>query len=369
MSAVDPRHALRGPLLVGVFAIAVVAGCRATQTDFANTGGADASSVSGYASTTGSPSSTAVTSTSTFGAGGSSSSGPVVKPPLYVSTDTELFTFDLEAPTAPPVLVGAFDCIGSGAGMDTSMNDVAVNALGDVWGVSGHHAYKLELPASGTGAVHCTNQIDLMTAATVRFYALTFAPEGVLSPDKEVLVAGNSAGELWAIDDTGNASLHGNFGVVPANDGNGHTYDAANVGKPFELSGDIVFLANGGDPIGFATVRDCPNPPLTSGCSFTDTLIQIDVAKMGTATTQSVTAAIRGQIVARPECPAGQNGFGSMYGIAAVGTEVFGFSRQGYIVAIDNVDGDACQIQTTPAQKWAGAGVTTLAEVIAPPPK
>ena len=86
-------------------------------------------------------------------------------------------------------------------------------------------------------------------------------------------VAGNNAGELWAIDSGGTLTQHGNFGTVPANDGHGHTYPAANKGQLWELSGDIVFLANGGSPVGFATVRDCPNPPSQTGCSTIDTLI------------------------------------------------------------------------------------------------
>lgn len=351
--------------LIGLAVVGVAVGCRANVSDTGNVGGAGSATSTGAG--TMATNGIGATSTSTFGVG-STGTGQTETTPLYVSTDTELYTFDLEDPTSPPLLIGAFDCIGTDTGMDTSMNDVAVNAAGEVWGVSGHHAYRLELPPSGAGAVHCTSQIDLTTPDTVRFYALTFAPAGVLDPTKEILVAGNSAGELWVIDDAGGASVHGNFGNVPANDGNGHAYPGAHVGKRFELSGDIVFLANGGSPVGFATVRDCPNPPFTTGCSATDTLIQIDVAAIGNATTNSVTLAVRGQIVPKPECPSGI-GFGSMYGIAAVGTEVFGFSRQGFIVAIDNVSGAACQIQTTPDDKWAGAGVTTLADVTAPPPK
>jgi hypothetical protein len=208
-----------------------------------------------------------------------------------------------------------------------------------------------------------------MTGSNVRFYALTFAPAGVLDADNEVLIAGNSAGELWTIDGAGQVALHGNFGKVPANDGNGHAYAPANVGQKWELSGDIVFLANGGDPVGFATVRDCPSPPSTTGCSFVDTLIQIDLGALANATTASVIKSVRGQVVPKASCPAGTNGFGSMYGIAAAGTEVYGFSRKNDIVAIDNADGSACLVQTTPDQKWAGAGVTTLVEIVPPPPK
>src|SRR5262249_3456783 len=145
--------------------------------------------------------------------------------------------------------------------------------------------------------------------------------------------------------------------AVPANDGNGHTYPFKNQGKRWELSGDLVFLANGGSPVGFATVRDCPSPPSTSGCNSTDTLIEIDVSKLSAATSQSVTKAVRGQIVKKAGCAdAGNaNGYGSMYGIAAWSDKVYGFSHAGAIVEIDNSSGAACLVKDTPADQWAGA--------------
>src|SRR5258706_723626 len=150
-----------------------------------------------------------------------------------------------------------------------SMTDLAVDRDKNIWVISQNFAFPLTLE---NPVAHCGTPIALSSAAGVMFYAMTFAPVGVLDPTREVLVAGNTQGELWAIDDQGNLSLHGNFGTVPADDGNGHTYASANVGKNWELSGDIVFVENAGSPLGFATVRDCPNPPSSTGCNPINTL-------------------------------------------------------------------------------------------------
>ncbi len=56
-----------------------------------------------------------------------------------------------------------------------------------------------------------------------------------------------------------------------------------------------------------------------------------------------------------------------MYGIAALGTKVYGFSHNGAIVDIDNTDGGACLVDFNASNLWAGAGVTTQAKIVAPP--
>ena len=299
--------------------------------------------------------------------GGTGGGGGAVESAVYADTDTDLYKLDPY--TFQLTTLGAFDCIGSGPGQSSSMTDIAVNAQGELWAVSAASIYRIEVQ---TPVAHCAQEIPLQNPSGVRFYALTFAPVGVLDPAKEMLVAGNSAGELWSIDDGGNLALHGNFGNVPADDGNGNSYNAQNVGKPWELSGDIVFLANGDSPIGFATVRDCPNPPSTSGCSSTDTLIQIDMAALQNATNTSVTLAVRGQIVQASGCSnPGAGNFGRMYGIAAWNDKIYGFSHAGMgtIGEISNADGTACLVQNYADNLWAGAAVTTLAPVIPPPPK
>lgn len=300
----------------------------------------------------------------TIGTGGGTGTEPAGPPVIYAHTDTTLFKLDPTSPTLAMTTLGDFDCVGA-KGQDPAITDFAVDKGLNLWGVSRTAVHSLTVQGN---SVHCGKAIALDPSKDVSFYGLTFAPKGALDPAKEVLIAGNTAGELWAIDDAGNLSQHGTFGKVPNDDGNGHSYD--NAGKQWELSGDIVFLANNGSPVGFATVRDCPSPPSTNNCNVVNTLIEIDVAKLGSATTGSVTKAVRGQIVKRKGCNDGVQGdYGNMYGIAAWDKKVYGFSRSGNLVDIDTSDGSACLVQAYAADKFSGAGVTTLAPIQPPTPK
>lgn len=289
---------------------------------------------------------------------------------IYASTDDALYQLDPKSADLAVTELGKFDCIGSGAGQHVAMVDIAVNQADELWGVTGHDVMPLTVQG---GAVHCGAETPLNNAqpgqAVPTFYALAFAPVGVLAAGEEVLVGGDSAGQLWSISASGDVELHGSFGLVPADDGNGNTYDPANVGKPWELSGDIVFLANNGAPVGFATVRDCPNPPSSTGCSKVDTLIEIEMSKLGQAGKQVVTRAVRGQIVRSMGCGDPATVYGSMYGIAAWNDKVYGFSRIGSLVTIDTAGGSGCLVKSYAPNKFSGAGVTTLAPVEPPPPK
>ncbi|MFO0757139.1 MAG: hypothetical protein U0359_11660 [Byssovorax sp.] len=352
---------------------AVIGGCAVSNgTGPSGTGGGGGGTTTASTTTTG--------ATTSAGAGGMGGEGGTVftgsggsgggepdQVVVYIHTNKTLYSLDPKAADLGLKVVGNFDCIG-GAGQDTAMTDLAVNDQGELWGISATSVYKLVVQGS---TVHCASTTVLSNAQMVQFYALTFAPPGVIDPAKEVLVAGNTAGELWAIDANGNLTLHGNFGNVPASDGNGHSYPKANQGKRWELSGDIVFLAHNGNPLGFATVRDCPNPPVNSSCNPVDTLIEIDMSKLKGASNQSITKTVRGQIVKKPGCadPSGQDGYGSMYGIAAWSDKIYGTSHSGAIVEIDNGTGAACLVKDMPMTFWNGAGVTTLAPVIDPPPK
>ncbi len=301
-------------------------------------------------------------------AGGGGDPGPAV---IYASTDTTLFKLDPSTPNLVLTEVGKFDCIGAGAGKYKAMTDIAVDKNENLWGITGHLVLPLTVQAGGV--VKCGPTTVLVNGQVGQtlptFYALTFAPEDVITPGVEVLMAGDSAGQLWAIDAAGKTTQHGSFGKVPANDGNGHAYDPANVGKVWELSGDLVFLSNKGSPVGFATVRDCPNPPSTTGCSKTDTLIEIDMTKLAVVGSANVTKAVRGAIVKAPGCPDAATGYGSMYGIAAWNDRVYGFSRTGLLVSMDTNKGGACLVQAYANNMFSGAGVTTLAPVLPPPPK
>ncbi|HEY3444975.1 MAG TPA: hypothetical protein VGK67_01375 [Myxococcales bacterium] len=267
---------------------------------------------------------------------------------------TGLSLFQGSPATSPLELtkVGDFDC--------GSQTDVAVDKDGKLFAVSSSAIHPLEIIGS---TVHCTATWTLKNANGT-FYGLTFAPAGVLGAE-EMLVAANSAGELWAVDNQGNATQVGTFGNVPADDGRGHSYNSKNVGKAWELSGDIVFLTNSGNPVGFATLVDCPTPPSKTGCNTVDTLAEIDISKLKLGNTSSVTKSIRGQVVKSAACTDTSPGYGSMYGIAAWNDKVFGFSYSGNLVEISNQDGSACLVKTY-GDKFAGAGVTTLAPIIEP---
>ncbi len=297
-----------------------------------------------------------MTSAATFMQGASSTSSGTMGPPptLYLHTNTSLYSMDITNLSAPPKLLGDFDCVG-GSGQASSITDLAVAHDGSLWANSTNEVYSIVVQGN---VAHCAQTIPLNNATSVKFYGLTFAPVGVLDPSKEVLIAANTDGQLWAIDASGNLGQHGTFGNVPANDGHGNSYPSANVGKPWELSGDIVFLSNNGNPIGFATVRDCPSPPATSNCNKSDTLIEIDVTALMSPGTASVTKAVRGLVA----------GYGGMYGVADYEDKVYGFSHTGQIVQISNIDGTATLIQSTPNLLWSGAAITTAAAVIAPPP-
>ncbi len=284
--------------------------------------------------------------------------GSPVTPTTIIYAHTGLTLFQGSPSTQPLALeeVGNFSC--------GSQTDVAVDKDGKLFAISSSAVHPFEIDGS---TVRCTATWTLKnTTASGQFYGLTFAPAGVLGPD-EMLVAANSAGELWAIDDQGNATQVGTFGTVPADDGHGHTYKAAHVGKPWELSGDIVFMTNQGSPAGFATVVDCPNPPSKTGCNSVDTLVEIDVPKLALGNKTSVTKSIRGQVVKSSTCSDTSTGYGSMYGIAAWNDKVYGFSYAGHLVEISNKDGSACLVQSHGSRKFAGAGVTTLVPVVIEP--
>jgi hypothetical protein len=289
---------------------------------------------------------------------------------VYAHTDNKLFTVDPKDTKLALTEVGSFNCIGGGA--DPSMTDIAVDKDGKLFGVSATAVY-LDIKVSGT-TVDCGTgkvAIDPGTVKDSSFYGLTFAPATPALGGAEALIGANSNGDLYQIDKvTGKLTLVGNFGKVPSTDGQDHDYDVDHVGKNWELSGDIVFLENAGSPLGFATLRDCPNPPSSSGCSQVDTLVEINVAKLAPTaaggTPPMVTKAVRGKVL--PDgCSDNTCGFGSMYGIAAWKEKVYGFARGGGIISIDNTSGKGSLINMAlPSPAFAGAGVTTVAPVIAP---
>src|SRR4029078_8676449 len=119
---------------------------------------------------------------------------------IYAHSGTTLYTYD--PATKALDTIGDFDCVKSG--QIASATDLAGSADQKIWAVSSFAA----IPITVQGSVaHCETPVALtdpiLSDKNKRFYALTFAPSGVLGFG-EVLVAGNTAGELWAIDANGN---------------------------------------------------------------------------------------------------------------------------------------------------------------------
>lgn len=280
-------------------------------------------------------------------------SPPDAGPPkiiFYANTDTTLYQLDPDDLSSPMTKIGDFDCVGTGAATSV-MTDIAVDKHGKVFGVSPAAAWPLEIQ---NGVVHCAAKWPLEYGT--HFNGLTFAPEGTVDVD-EVLVGGNAAGDLYRIDaGTGLATKIGSLGTDPV------------TGLPWTISGDMVFLANGGDPIGFATVRTCSSPP--TGCTTTDTLLEIDVKALGPSA-PSVGKAVRGVVTRGSWCgnAASPSSFGSMFGVVALKDKAYGFSRRGDFVEMHTDTGSGCLVWSRSDLKFAGAGVTTIAPVTAPPPR
>ena len=360
-----PRSLLACPLLV-------ILACSGKQADgFDEDGGADPNAQASSVEDSGpSPS---------FGDGGDAGA-PAGRTIFYAHTNDTLYEVNADDPKLTVTRVGAFDCVGSAANQVTAMTDIAVDRTGKLYGVSQKTVF-LDMQIQGT-TVACTGKGTNLSQPG-NFYGASFAPAGTLDPQKETLVIASSEGALYSVNTaTGALTRVGIFGNVPANDGNGHTYPSTHVGNEWELSGDIVFLDNGGKPVGFAAVRDCPNPPQTTNCNKTDTLIEIDVTKLSASSPGVVTKQVRGQVVKAATCnDSAHTAYGSMYGIAAFKGDILGFSRErpsganaesSLTVRIDNNKGTACLVSDATPQApggWAGAGVTTEAPVVAPPPK
>ncbi len=293
---------------------------------------------------------------------------------LYAHDDTTLYRIDPTDPTLAATSLGTFDCIGSNGA--SSMTDIAIDDAQNLVGVATSTLF-LSMKV-GPGGVQCTQSSVAISTSSVtgdhaKFYGQSFAPKGTLDPAAQALVVGNDQGEMYVVDQTtGAPTIIGTFGAVPANDGNGNSYpsgsDGGAAGTVFQMSGDIVFLDNGGSPLGFATVRDCES---ASSCSKVDTLVELDVAAMKKGNAASVVKAVRGQVKKAASCSDAANAsYGGMYGIAAYADKIIGFSHEGFIVSISNADGTACLIHDYSGTiAFDGAGVTTKAPVLAPPAK
>lgn len=298
---------------------------------------------------------------------------------IYAHTDTELYSVD---PMTKAVTdLGTFQGT-SGGYYDSTITDLAVNAAGDIYVNSETVVYTVTLPATpGPGAaVKLTSVVNTAPGLkdggepTTRFYALAFAPVGALD-STEVLIGGDSKGNLWAIPMSGTPFEIGNFGTDPD--------IAANY---LGLSGDLVFYDNASNvATGLATIRSC----VTSSGKCTETndyLAGVDMANLKANYTAKVsTASLLGGIYGGTASTDGNGTMhGEIFGLGAWQGDVYGFSRcihcydggsspvPAQLLLIDTTTGAASVVPDTFSftDGWSGAGVTTkvTVTVVNPPP-
>jgi hypothetical protein len=329
--------------MVGVLgALAACGG--STPPGFALDGGGGSSSSGGGSGGGSSSSGSGGSSSGAFGDGGSGSSsgGGNGQPLIYAHTDTELYSMD---PTTNILTdIGPFS---DGSGMPPTITDLAVDGNDNVWVNSETTVYKAALP-TGMGTVTLTTSTQLGTSTS--FYALGFTPAGTLETG-ESLIAGDSKGDLYYIDQSGTAPPQdlGSFGPAPS-------------GGTYELSGDIVFYNLNGSPRGLATVRACKT---SSSCTDTDDLlVEVNISALQAYTNKSTSASLLQQSLGSG------TGYGRLFGVGAWGSSVYAFSRasgtstEAQLIQIDSTGaGKSLQSFPTITAGWSGAGVTTKAQV------
>jgi hypothetical protein len=266
---------------------------------------------------------------------------------IYAHTDDELYVMD--PVTHVLTDVGPFD---DGTGNPPVITDLAVNQNGEVWVNSVDSIYKATVPKT-MGKVMIAKVVAIKVKVNQRFYAMGFTPPNVLGA-AEMLVAGDSLGDVYAVDMQGNTTYLGAFG----SDGNGGVYG---------LSGDILFYTQNGKPRGLATVRPYKNG--TATLTTNDILAEIDVPAMVMAWNTKTPQPLRKQFLGTGTM------FGRLYGIGAWNDSVYAFERLGsnnYPAQLIQIgpSGIGKSIQTFPniTAGWSGAGVTTNAPVTILPP-
>jgi hypothetical protein len=283
---------------------------------------------------------------------------------IYGNTDTALYSLD--PMTHDVALIGQFSGF-SGGTDDDSATDCAVNAAGDVYVNSESVVYKATLPTAA-GTVVLTKVASIALASKQKFYALAFAPAGVLGA-AETLVGGDGSGELWSIDTTSGATRDlGGFGSDPDD-----TNDI------LALSGDIVFYSVAGTPTGIATIRSCESSG--SDCSTkSDYLAGIDMTALAAAYASGTPASslLAGIYGGASGSTGNGTGYGELFGLGVWEGTVFGFgnaldSNPPSLVSINTSTGVGSLISDSfgfSTGGWSGAGVSTTTTVTigAPPP-
>ena len=244
---------------------------------------------------------------------------------VYAHSDSTLWL--LEPISKQVTMVGAFDCVSSGA--VSSMVDIAVDRTGKMTGsaaISFNNALGGALVSIDPTNAHCT----VLTRGADLVTSLTYVPEGTLVANAEALVGyaddkyvsvGPATGALTQI---------------------GLLNDAASGGVTWFSSGDVVSIENGGT---YLTVKaQSGNPGGGSG----DRIVEVDPK----------TGALKRVI--------GATGSNDVLGLGYWGGIAYGFTLAGTLIQIDLMTGAGTPISipNAPADlAFYGAGTTTVAPI------
>ncbi len=221
---------------------------------------------------------------------------------VYANTSSELYRVDPR--TFDIALVGRFTF--SDSDQDHQMTDIAVNAAGEIWGITFNAIYRID-----AGSARCT----LVSPLEGQYNGLTFVPAGVRNPSAEVLLAVAGSGAYFVVNtSTGRVQRLGSYGA-------------------FSSSGDLVSIATAET---WAVVKRAGE----------DHLARVDL-RAGTTTL------------------IGPTGVDDIWGVGYWRGRLYGFAEGGQFVTIDPATGRAT-VQSSADRAWWGAGVTTIAPT-APP--
>ncbi len=221
---------------------------------------------------------------------------------VYANTASELYRVDPRSFAVS--LVGRFTF--SDSDQDHQMTDIAVNAAGEIWGITFNAVYRIDA---------ATARCSLVSPLEGQYNGLTFVPVGVLNPSVEVLLAVAGSGDYYVV-----------------NTGNGRVQRLGSYGA-YASSGDLVSIASAET---WAIVKVLGD----------DNLARVDLRSGRTTLV-------------------GPTGVDDVWGLGYWRSRLYGFTQGGQFVTLDPATGRAT-VQSTASRAWWGAGVTTIAPV-APP--
>ncbi len=224
---------------------------------------------------------------------------------VYMHTSDSLWKLDVK--TYAVTKIGDFDWPG-GIFANDDMTDIAIDRYGVLYGVSFNSAYVCH-PQS----VECWELGDLPDS----FNALTMIPEGVIEPDRDVMVGISGDGGWYRLDVSGTNISATKLGQY---------------GGPYSSSGDAYSIAGVGT---FAAVNK-----IGEGDDF---LVELD----------PVTGAVIAEVGVL-------SGYESVWGLAGWTGQAFAFDSGGDIVIVDTATGQVEQVIGETSQSWWEAGVRTL---------